>query len=128
MSAECRFEPGLARCTECGAPTDEPGTCEDFAYCWKCRKALVDIMGEEEGERIYGSYVLTAIEGHEYKPKHRVLHFNNGGGPVCHARGGPHPVTDNRNETNCKKCVQAIAAPQRELATGAGRGDTEVSG
>lgn len=111
MQQECQFEPSFARCSECGAETDEHGTCEDYALCWRCLKVISDGLGfEAEARRDYGQNVLAAIEGHKYRPGHRVLHYDEGGGPVCHVRGGPHPVTDSRNETNCKKCVRVLAS------------------
>lgn len=111
MQEECRFEPGLAPCAECGGPTDEPGTCEDYALCWRHKKELTENVGNEpEAKDLYGRYILASVEGNSnYRPPHRVLHYDAGSGPVCHARGGPHPVTDQRNETNCKKCVRKIA-------------------
>jgi hypothetical protein len=105
---ECAFEPGFASCAECGRSTDELGTCKDFALCYHCKRELVENMGDDEANRIYRSYILTSVDGHDHKPPHRVLHYDNGSGPVCHPRGGPHPVTVNRNETNCKKCVRVL--------------------
>ena len=108
MESECRFEPSFARCAECGNETDEHGTCEDFALCWKCRRELNEAMGMVGGKAEYGEMVITAIEGHGYKPPTRVIHYSNGDGPICHARGGPHPVTNSRHATNCKRCVKAL--------------------
>lgn len=105
---ECAFEPGFAPCAECGRVTDERGTCQDYALCWKCKGELREAVGSEEFDRDYGQNILAAIEGHKYRPSQRVLHYDDGNGPLCHVRGGPHPVTDRRDDTNCKKCVRAL--------------------
>jgi hypothetical protein len=53
--------------------------------------------------------VITMIEGKSYNAKYtrkRVLHLSVDGKPACGARGGPHPLTSNRDESNCKRCVR----------------------
>lgn len=113
MDAECRFEPDALPilCVDCEKPTGEMGTCDDQGLCAACRQEYIAVgVSEVKVSRM----MIGLVSGeHGYKPQRRVLHFDNGSGPVCHARGGPHPVTVNRNETNCKRCVRKLEEVQK---------------
>lgn len=117
---ECRFEPeGFPiLCIDCEKPTGEMGTCDDKGICPVCRQKYLDADFTEAEVAVMVIGVVSDEWG--YKPRNRVLHYDNGSGPVCHARGGPHPVTDQRNETNCKKCVRVLS--QRTVNVTADRG------
>lgn len=109
MTEECRFEPDATPiiCLDCDKPTGEMGTCDDHGVCAACRQKYLD-AGRTKDE--VATMMIGVVSGEfGYRPKKRVLHFKIESGTACHARGGPHPVTDNRNETNCKKCVRALA-------------------
>lgn len=108
MSQECKFEPDALPilCVDCDKPTGEMGTCDDHGVCAECRQLYLD-AGISEKE-VAGMMIGVVSGEYGYKPQRRVLHFNAGNGPVCHARGGPHPMTQNRNETNCKRCLSKL--------------------
>jgi hypothetical protein len=101
--SECKFELSEIRCVECGKPTGDIGTCDDRAYCSECRT----IFEKLKGKNAFARYVVRLIEREKYHPKSRVLHFDSGSNlPLCAARGGPHPLSKNINEVNCKKCLR----------------------
>lgn len=110
MERECRFEPDALPilCVDCEKPTGQMGTCDDRDICASCRQEYRDV-GISEAE--IAALAIGVISGQEFgwKPTKRVLHFDSGSGPICNVRGGPHPVTVDRNETNCKKCVRKLA-------------------
>lgn len=108
MTQECKFEPDALPilCIDCDKPTGETGTCDDHGICNDCRQKYLDAGINERDVSIMMIGVVSGEYG--WKPQKRVLHFDNGTGPVCNARGGPHPVTVNRNETNCKRCVRKL--------------------
>jgi hypothetical protein len=110
---ECAFEPESAeiRCVDCGKPTGEIGTCQDVGFCTGCRAAYVAQIGEAG----FSEMLITMIEGRgynsRYKPR-RVLHLSVNSSPACGIKGGPHPVTANNNEVNCKRCITKGATHQ----------------
>jgi hypothetical protein len=113
---ECAFEPESTeiRCVDCDKPTGVMGTCQDVGFCASCKQefidgALADGASRTEAERRYSEMLIGMIEGKGYHAKYarkRVLHFSVGGKPACRAKGGPHPLTTNRNESNCKRCLK----------------------
>lgn len=111
MSNQCAFEPDSVEitCFECDKPiVGTSGTCTDKGLCPACRTAYLDAGLSEQD---VSAMLISVIEGEPFNAKyirHRVLHFNDGTGVACHASGGPHPVTDDRNATNCKRCLRAI--------------------
>lgn len=118
-STECAFEPDAidVRCIECEKPTGLMGTCRDINFCTSCREAFIQgyTYGGStrvEAEAEFSAMLISMIEGAPYKAKytpHRVLHFSIDGKPACSARGGPHPMTANSNESNCKRCIAQIS-------------------
>ena len=105
---ECAFEPESSeiRCVDCGKPTGEMGTCRDVGFCVECRAKYVE--SDEVGQVAFSEMLISMIEGEGYNAKYkprRVLHLSADGKPVCGVKGGPHPLTTNRNEANCKRCV-----------------------
>lgn len=119
---ECAFEPESAeiRCVECGKPTGLMGTCADVNYCDPCREgfiqgAMYDGATRQKAEAQVSAMLISIIEGSPYKAKYaprRVLHLSIDGHPACGVRGGPHPMTEKKNEVNCKRCVVKAAAAQ----------------
>ena len=113
---ECAFEPESTeiRCVECGQPTGVMGTCQDVGFCQHCRQEFIDAFVAEgfsrkEGGPRFSEMLVTMIEGQGYKARYaksRVLHLSIDGTPACRAKGGPHPLTENKNEVNCKRCVK----------------------
>lgn len=108
---ECAFEPESTeiRCVDCEKPTGVMGTCQDVGFCADCRASYVAQLGETE----FSEMLITMIEGHGYKAKYqkrRVLHLSANGEPACGAKGGPHPLTENKAESNCKRCVSKLEA------------------
>lgn len=106
---ECAFEPESTeiRCDQCEKPTGVMGTCQDIGFCVECRADYVAVIGEKR----FSEMLITMIEGKSYSTKYarkRVLHFSVDGKPACKARGGPHPLTTNQNDSNCKRCLRAI--------------------
>lgn len=62
----------------------------------------------QQSEARYSAMVISMIEGASYKAKYarrRVLHPSVEGSPACGVKGGPHPMTKNKNEVNCKRCL-----------------------
>lgn len=116
---ECAFEPESTqiRCIECGKPTGEIGTCQDVGFCAGCRADLIDAgiaegMSPEASRAEFSAMLISMIEGKGYNAKYvkrRVLHLSVNGKPACSAKGGPHPLTENENEANCKRCVTRIS-------------------
>lgn len=105
---ECAFEPESTeiRCVDCDKPTGQMGTCRDIGFCAECRAAYVN--EPNIGEKGFSEMLIAMIEGKGYRAKYvarRVLHLSISGQPACGARGGPHPLTENKNEANCKRCV-----------------------
>lgn len=114
---ECAFEPDSieVRCVECGKPTGTLGTCADIDFCAKCREDYVDVcmaegMSVKAANVRLSEMLITMIEGQGYKSKYkpkRVLHLSVNDNPACGVQGGPHPLTTNINEANCKRCLSA---------------------
>lgn len=107
---ECAFEPDSVEilCIDCGKPTGITGTCEDVGFCQPCRDTYI-AAGITETE--FSEMLISLIEDQGYKAKfhpHRVLHISLDGKPACGIQGGPHPLTTNTNESNCKRCLQRI--------------------
>jgi hypothetical protein len=119
MSSECKFEPDAiaVRCVECEKPTGLMGTCSEIDFCASCKERLIegaiyDGSTRREAEARFSAMLIGMIEGSLYKAKyarHRVMHFSVNNKPACSARGGPHPMTTNPSESNCKKCLARIA-------------------
>jgi hypothetical protein len=108
---ECAFEPDMMEihCVECGKNTYQTGTCEDVNFCAGCRQDYIDSQ-TAVGYTVREAEIsfITMIEGRGYKARYkpqRVLHLSRHGSPYCGIRGGPHPLTANVNETNCKRCI-----------------------
>jgi ribosomal protein S27E len=104
---ECAFEPDSfeVRCMDCDRRTGVVGTCKDVALCPACRAGYI-AAGFSELE--VSEMIITLIEGRGYKTKYvrkRVLHLSINGKTVCGAKGGPHPLTTHRNESNRKRCL-----------------------
>jgi hypothetical protein len=107
---ECAFEPESAEicCVDCGKPTGVMGTCQDIGFCADCRASYES--EESIGKAGFSKMLISMIEGKSYNAKYarkRVLHVSVDGKPACNTRGGPHPLTTNRNESNCKRCLKA---------------------
>lgn len=112
---ECAFEPESAeiRCVECDKPTGEIGTCRDIGFCGECREKFIqgsmhDGATRKKAEAEFSAMMIGMIEGSPYKAKYaprRVLHLSVNGSPACGVKGGPHPMTENKNEVNCKRCL-----------------------
>lgn len=112
---ECAFEPESTeiRCVECDKPTGQMGTCRDIGFCAECREQFIqgcmdDGTTRPRAEARFSEMVIGMIEGSPYKAKYaprRVLHLSVDSKPACGARGGPHPLTENKHEVNCKRCV-----------------------
>ena len=112
---ECAFEPESTeiRCVECEKPTGEMGTCRDVGFCAECRESYIAAgmahgLSRTASETDFSEMLITMIEGRGYKAKYktrRVLHLSVDGKPLCSVKGGPHPLTTNRDETNCKRCL-----------------------
>jgi hypothetical protein len=106
---ECAFEPDSVeiRCVDCDKPTGVMGTCRDVGFCTECRIAYetcdtVDKVG-------FSEMLISMIEGKHFNAKYarkRVLHLSVDSKPACGAKGGPHPLTSNKDESNCKRCVK----------------------
>jgi hypothetical protein len=97
---ECAFEPDsvVIRCMDCNKPTGKTGTCKDVDLCTSCRADYIDAAmahgdSRKAAEREVSAMIINAIEGGGFKP-------------ACGIRGGPHPLTDNPNESNCKRCIK----------------------
>lgn len=116
MSGECAFEPDITEihCVECGKGTGQTGTCKDVGFCVACREGFITshvAVGHtrREGETSFSEMLITMIEGRGYNSKfmpQRVLHVASDGKPLCGAKGGPHPITANCDESNCKRCLR----------------------
>lgn len=112
---ECAFEPDAVevRCVECEKPTGLVGTCRDIGFCASCREdfiqgAVHDGRSRTKAEAEFSAMVISMIEGAPYKAKYarrRVLHIQVDGKPACSVKGGPHPMTTDPNESNCKRCL-----------------------
>jgi Zn finger protein HypA/HybF involved in hydrogenase expression len=102
---ECHFELKELRCDECGAPTGEQGTCEDIAYCARCRAEWADITGRDN---VAGQWTVQSIEGHKFRPRARAVHFSSNGKTLC-GRKGSHPVSAERDEVTCKRCLSTAS-------------------
>lgn len=112
---ECAFEPESSeiRCVECDKPTGVMGTCRDIGFCMDCREgfiqeAVYDGATRKQAEARFSAMVISMIEGSPYKAKYaprRVLHLSVDGRPACGVKGGPHPMSGNKNEVNCKRCL-----------------------
>jgi hypothetical protein len=114
-SPDCAFEPDAVevRCVECQKTTGLSGTCNDIDFCASCKEDYI-LSSEAHGsnrtqaEAEFSALLITLIEGAPYKAKYahrRVLHIESSGNPLCGARGGPHPLTINAAESNCKRCL-----------------------
>lgn len=120
MTPECSFEPDAVavRCIECEKPTGLMGTCTDVDYCASCKEefiqgAIYDGSTRTQAEARFSAMLIGMIEGSHYKAKYaprRVMHISINGQPACAARGGPHPMTENPNESNCKRCLIKMKA------------------
>jgi len=120
MTPECAFEPDAieVRCVECGKPTGLMGTCQDVDFCAACKEDLItasmhDGLTRAEAEAEFSAILISQIEGVPYNVKyvrHRVLHVSIDNKPACGAKGGPHPLTTNKNESNCKRCLRKMKA------------------
>jgi hypothetical protein len=116
---ECAFEPEVVEvlCADCEKPTGLMGTCNDLNFCASCKTDFIDVAvavgaTQAQAEAEYSEMLITLIEGAPYKAKYaprRVMHFEVNGQPACGIKGGPHPMTTNRNETNCKRCAVKLA-------------------
>jgi hypothetical protein len=116
---ECAFEPESTeiRCVECGKPTGEMGTCTDLDFCASCKEefiqgAMYDGATRAQAESRFSAMLISLIEGAPFKAKYvksRALHIAIDGQPACSAKGGPHPLTTNPNESNCKRCLAKTA-------------------
>lgn len=116
MALDCAFEPDAVdvRCVECEKPTGLVGTCQEIDFCASCKEdfiqgAMHDRSTRTEAEAEFSAMLISMIEGAPFKAKyakHRALHFSIDGKPACGAKGGPHPLTHNKNETNCKRCLR----------------------
>lgn len=112
---ECAFEPESVEihCVECEKPTGEMGTCRDVGFCSACREnhiaaGVAEGLSREVSETRFSEMLITMIEGKGYNAKYkprRVMHLSVNGKPACGVKGGPHPLTTDRNEANCKRCV-----------------------
>jgi hypothetical protein len=119
MTPECAFEPDsiAVRCIECGKPTGLVGTCQEVDFCASCKAefiegAMHDGSTRTAAEARFSAMLIGMIEGSHYKAKYaprRVLHIAVAGGTACRARGGPHPMTNNPSESNCKRCLARAA-------------------
>jgi hypothetical protein len=122
---ECAFEPDATPvlCADCEKPTGLMGTCTDIDFCATCKEGFIEsamydsgVTRDEAGRR-YSAMLIGLIEGRSYKAKYarrrRVLHFSVDDHPVCGARGGPHPMTTNRDESNCKRCLAKLSTAKR---------------
>lgn len=112
---ECAFEPESMeiRCVDCEKPTGVMGTCQDVGFCAECRAGYTD--DDSIGEVGFSEMLISMIEHQSYNAKYkprRVLHLSIDGKPVCGAKGGPHPLTVNRDEANCKRCVMKSVKSQ----------------
>ena len=126
MIGECAFEPDATPilCVECEKPTGLTGTCQDVDFCASCKQELIDgAMADgasrQEAERRYSAMLIGMIEGRPYKIKYvtrRVMHLRVEGRPACGIKGGPHPMTANPNESNCKRCLKSESANKRKAA------------
>lgn len=115
---ECAFEPDITEilCVECGKGTGQTGTCRDAGFCAACREEFIESgiaagHTRQESERSFSEMLITMIEGRGYNSKfkpQRVLHLSRHGSPYCGIKGGPHPMTDNANESNCKRCLKSL--------------------
>lgn len=120
MKPDCAFEPDAAeiRCVECEKLTGLTGTCEDVGFCADCKEDFIQGAMHEGGTRAqaeaaFSATLVSLIEGAPFKTKfipRRVLHVAVDGKPLCGAKGGPHPLTNNQNESNCKRCLKRLAA------------------
>lgn len=120
MKPDCAFEPDAVevRCVECERPTGLAGTCQEIDFCSSCREdfisgAVHDGMTRAQAEAEFSAMLISMIEDAPYKAKYvtkRVLHVAADGKPLCGARGGPHPLTTNPNDSNCKRCLKKSAA------------------
>lgn len=116
MTNECAFEPDIVEihCVQCGRPTGETGTCRDVGFCAACRRKYVDALvargvSLQAAKADFSAMLIGMIEGRHYKVKfvpQRVLHIASDGKPLCGAKGGPHPLTTNRDESSCKRCMK----------------------
>lgn len=107
---ECAFEPDATEilCVDCGKSTGQMGTCQDVGFCDECRSIYIAGKGEAE----FSEMLISMIEGTPYRAKYiprRVLHLSRAGHPACGTKGGPHPLTTNKNEVNCKRCLTQSA-------------------
>lgn len=119
---ECAFEPESAeiQCVECEKPTGLMGTCADVNFCNSCREEFIqEYMANgttrPKAEARFSAMMISMIEDAPYKAEYarrRVLHLSSGASPACGVKGGPHPMTENKNEANCKRCVAKAAAAQ----------------
>ena len=118
-SGECAFEPDIVQipCVECGKGTGQTGTCKDVGFCVTCREEFISAGVEagrtrKESETSFSEMLVTMIEGRGYrskfKPQQRVLHLSRHGSPFCGIKGGPHPLTANADEANCKRCLKVL--------------------
>jgi hypothetical protein len=114
---ECAFEPESTeiRCVECNKPTGKMGTCQEVDFCSSCRDEFIqgsmyDGATRVEAEARFSAMLVSMIEGTPYRAKYarqRVMHISIDNKPACHARGGPHPLTTNPSDSNCKRCLKA---------------------
>jgi hypothetical protein len=123
MTPDCAFEPDAVevRCVECDRPTGLMGTCQDIDFCASCREEYVqgimhDGSTRAEAEVDFSAMLISLIERAPYKAKYahrRVLHIAVDGKPACAAKGGPHPMTTDPHESNCKRCLAWAAKGAR---------------
>jgi len=116
---ECAFEPESTeiRCVECGKPTGKMGTCHEVDFCSSCRDEFIEGLTHDSSTRVeaearFSEMLVSMIEDAPYRAKyarHRVLHISVDNKPACHARGGPHPLTTIRDDSNCKRCLKVVS-------------------
>jgi hypothetical protein len=120
VNADCAFEPDAVevRCVECEKRTGLMGTCTDLDFCASCKEEFIQGAMHDSGatraqaESQFSAMLISLIEGAPFKAKYvksRALHIAIDGQPACGAKGGPHPLTTNPNESNCKRCLTKTA-------------------
>jgi hypothetical protein len=117
---ECAFEPDMTeiRCVECNRTTGRMGTCRDVDFCAACREEFITSgvsvgFTRKEAEVSFSEMLIAMIEGRGYNSKfkpQRVMHLSRHGSPYCGIKGGPHPLTEDVNQSNCKRCLKVVAS------------------
>lgn len=104
---ECRFEPGVVplRCDNCNRNIPGTvGTCEDRDLCPACEQMMLAGTWTTKEIAVYRFHLAAGFDTKMF-PTNRKLHFGLVN-PLCATRGGPHPLTENIDEVNCKRCLR----------------------